>query len=133
MIHEYDNCIIELQKPEKERNIPVILKYIQTLKGFVNILKLTNEDFHFNLKECAKILNYSQKEENIIIVEEGEKGDSFFLILKGSVTFLVSKKAKYEMTKQQYILHLFKLRKNNSNELLKQCLQLNSLVFPIED
>ena len=133
MTHEYDNCIIELQKPEKERNIPVILKYIQTLKGFVNILKLTNEDFHFNLKECAKILNYSQKEENIIIVEEGEKGDSFFLILKGSVTFLVSKKAKYEMTKQQYILHLFKLRKNNSNELLKQCLQLNSLVFPIED
>ena len=70
---------------------------------------------------------------NIIIVEEGEKGDSFFLILKGSVTFLVSKKEQYEMTKQQYILHLFKLRKNNSNELLKQCLQLNSLVFPIED
>ena len=133
MFDEYVNCITELQKPEKERNIPVILKYIQTLKGFVNILKLTNEDFNFNLQECAKILNYSQKEGNIIIVEEGEKGDSFFLILKGSVTFLVSKKEQYEMTKQQYILHLFKLRKNNSNELLKQCLQLNSLVFPIED
>ena len=133
MFDEYVNCITELQKPEKERNIPVILKYIQTLKGFVNILKLTNEDFNFNLQECAKILNYSQKEGNIIIVEEGEKGDSFFLILKGSVTFLVSKKEQYEMTKQQYILHLFKLRKNNSNELLKQCLQFNSLVFPIED
>ena len=133
MFEDYENCIIELQKPEKERNIPVILKYIQTLKGFVNILKLTNEDFNFNLTECSKIINYSQKEKDIIIVEEGDRGDSFFLILKGSVTFLVSKKQKYEMTKEQYILHLFKLRKNKSNELLKQCLQLNSLVFPIED
>ena len=82
MTHEYDNCIIELQKPEKERNIPVILKYIQTLKGFVNILKLTNEDFNFNLTECSKIINYSQKEKDIIIVEEGDRGDSFFLNIR---------------------------------------------------
>ena len=37
------------------------------------------------------------------------------------------------MTKEEYMLHLFKLRKNNSMELLKQCLQFNLLVFPIED
>ena len=130
---DFEKCIIELQKPEKERDLPTILKYIQTLKGFVNILKLTNDDFNFNLTECAKILNYSRREENEIIVEEGEKGDSFFLLLKGSVSFLISKQKKYEMTKEEYLFHLFKLRKNNANELLRQCLQLNALVFPIED
>ena len=66
---DFEKCIIELQKPEKERDLPTILKYIQTLKGFVNILKLTNDDFNFNLTECAKILNYSRREENEIIVE----------------------------------------------------------------
>ena len=108
---DFEKCIIELQKPEKERDLPTILKYIQTLKGFVNILKLTNDDFNFNLTECAKILNYSRREENEIIVEEGEKGDSFFLLLKGSVSFLISKQKQYEMTKEEYLFHLFKLRK----------------------
>jgi CRP-like cAMP-binding protein len=99
----------------------------------VNLLKFTNEDFDFNIKECAKILKYKQNEENQIIVEEGDKGDSFYLLLKGSVTFLVSRPNVYQMTKEEYMLHLFKLRKNNSMELLKQCLQFNLLVFPIED
>ena len=130
---DLDNCILELQKPESERNIEKILKYIRTLKGFVNILNDTNEDFNYYLNECAKILKYSQREKDEIIVEQGEKGDSFFLLLKGSVSFLVSRPKTYELTKEEYILHLFKLRKNNSTELLKQCLQLNSFIYPIEE
>ena len=133
MYNDLEKCIEELQKPVGERDIQIILKYIQTLKGFVNILKFTNEDFDFNIKECAKILKYKQNEENEIIVEEGDKGDSFYLLLKGSVTFLVSRPNVYQMTKEEYMLHLFKLRKNNSMELLKQCLQFNLLVFPIEE
>ena len=133
MNNDFEKCIAELQKPIGERDIQIILKYIQTLKGFVNLLKFTNEDFDFNIKECAKILKYKQNEENQIIVEEGDKGDSFYLLLKGSVTFLVSRPNVYQMTKEEYMLHLFKLRKNNSMELLKQCLQFNLLVFPIED
>ena len=133
MNNDFEKCIAELQKPIGERDIQIILKYIQTLKGFVNLLKFTNEDFDFNIKECAKILKYKQNEENQIIVEEGDKGDSFYLLLKGSVTFLVSTPNVYQMTKEEYMLHLFKLRKNNSMELLKQCLQFNLLVFPIED
>ena len=130
---DLDNCILELQKPESERNIEKIVKYIRTLKGFVNILNDTNEDFNYYLNECAKILKYSQREKDEIIVEQGEKGDSFFLLLKGSVSFLVSRPKTYELTKEEYILHLFKLRKNNSTELLKQCLQLNSFIYPIEE
>ena len=133
MYNDLEKCIEELQKPVGERDIQIILKYIQTLKGFVNILKFTNEDFDFNIKECAKILKYKQNEENEIIVEEGDKRDSLYIILKGSVTFLVSRPNVYQMTKEEYMLHLFKLRKNNSMELLKQCLQLNLLVFPIEE
>ena len=133
MNNDFEKCIAELQKPIGERDIQIILKYIQTLKGFVNLLKFTNEDFDFYIKECAKILKYKQNEENQIIVEEGDKGDSFYLLLKGSVTFLVSTPNVYQMTKEEYMLHLFKLRKNNSMELLKQCLQFNLLVFPIED
>ena len=130
---DLDNCILELQKPESERNIEKIVKYIRTLKGFVNILNDTNEDFNYYLNECAKILKYSQREKDEIIVEQGEKGDSFFVLLKGSVSFLVSRPKTYELTKEEYILHLFKLRKNNSTELLKQCLQLNSFIYPIEE
>ena len=83
--------------------------------------------------ESAKILKYSDKEKNEIVVEEGDKGDSFYLLLKGSCVFLVSKLTTYEMTKEEYMFHLFKLRKNNSNELLRQCLLYNNLSFPIDE
>ena len=131
MQNDLEKCIIELKKPQSERNIPIIVKYIRQLKGFMNILNDTNEDYNYYLNECAKIIKYSQREKNDIIVEQGEKGDSFFLLLKGSVSFLVSRPTNYEMTFEQYLLHLFKLRKNNSNELLRQCIQLNSLTYSI--
>ena len=126
-----EKCILELQKPEKERNIEIIVKYIKTLKGYINILKFSEEEFETNLIESAKILKYSDKEKNEIVVEEGDKGDSFYLLLKGSCVFLVSKLTTYEMTKEEYMFHLFKLRKNNSNELLRQCIQLNGLIYSI--
>ena len=128
-----EKCILELQKPEKERNIEIIVKYIKTLKGYINILKFSEEEFETNLIESAKILKYSDKEKNEIVVEEGDKGDSFYLLLKGSCVFLVSKLTTYEMTKEEYMFHLFKLRKNNSNELLRQCLLYNNLSFPIDE
>ena len=52
----------------------------------MNLLHYTNEDYNYYLNECAKNIKYSQREKNDIIIEEGEKGDSFFLLLKGSVS-----------------------------------------------
>ncbi len=133
MQDDLDKCILELKKPESERNLQIIVKYIQTLQGFMNILKDANEDYNFYLNECAKILKYSQRKKNDIIVEQGDKGDSFFLLLKGSVSFLVSRPTTYEMTKDEYLYHLFKLRRNNSHELLRQCIQLNHTIFPVDE
>ena len=131
MLNDLEKCIIELKKPESERNIPIIVKYIRELNGLMTILHETNEDFNFYLNECAKIIKYNQRETNDIIVEQGDKGDSFFLLLKGSVSFLVSRPTNYEMTFDDYLLHLFKLRKNNSNELLRQCIQLNEYTYSV--
>ena len=37
------------------------------------------------------------------------------------------------MSEEEYILHLFKLRKNDQHELLKQTIKLNLLKFPVEE
>ena len=133
MQDDLDKCILELQKPEAERDIPIIVKYIQTLKGFINILHDTGEEFNFYLNEISKILRYTQRNKDEVIVEQGNRGDSFFLILKGSVTFLVARPYKIEVTKEDYLLHLMKLRKNHSNELLRQTIQTNNNIYSIDE
>ena len=41
-----------------------------------------------HLKLTCKIMKYIHKEKDEIIIKEGEKGDEFFLILKGKVSIL---------------------------------------------
>ncbi len=85
MKNDLDNCIKELQKPKNEKNISLILKYLETLHVFITILQEDCINNPEHLPNTAKIMRYKKKDKNEIIVEEGEKGDEFYLILKGEI------------------------------------------------
>ena len=99
-------------------------------------MSLMNHEIKKNpshLENTVKIFHYMKKEKNEIIVKEGEKGDEFFLILKGKVAILVLEPKYYYMTEEEYILHLLKLKQNNENECIKQTIIQNQLIYPIEE
>ena len=133
MKNDLDNCIKELQKPTNEKNLSLILKYLETLHVFITILQEDCINNPEHLSNTAKIMRYKKKDKNEIIVEEGEKGDEFYLILKGEISVLVSKPHSFVLTEEEYILHLMKLKKNHMNELINQCLKLNHLIYPIDE
>ena len=83
------DCITELQKSTKERNSEKIIKYIQSLSSFMLLIKEEQNRNRDHLENTVKILHYIRKEKNNIIVREGEKGNEFFLILRGKVAILV--------------------------------------------
>ena len=126
-------CINELKKLPHNRDIQIIIDYVLTLNYFMDLIKGEIQRNPDHLKSTCKIMKYLHKEKDEIIIKEGERGDEFYVILKGKVSILLIKNHEYKMTEEEYILHLFKLRKNNQHELIKQTIKLNSLTFPVEE
>ena len=132
MEYLYD-CISELNKPISERKTEKIIKYIKSLSPFMTLIKEELKKNSEYLENIIKIFHYIKKLKHKIIVREGEKGNEFFIILRGKVAILVLQPEYYNMTEEEYILHLLKLKKNNENECIRQTIIHNQLIYPIED
>ena len=132
MDYLYD-CINELNKPLNIRNSNIIIKYIKSLSPFMSLMNHEIKKNPSHLENTVKIFHYIKKEKNEIIEKEEEKGDEFFLILKGKVAILVLEPKYYYMTEEEYILHLLKLKQNNENEFIKKIIIQNQLIYPIEE
>lgn len=133
MVDLLKNCITELNKPNEERNIEVVESYLKTLTPFIQMLKQDISKFTDILNQICKLVRLHQCPTNTLIIRNGEKGNDFYIILEGRAAVLGLKLANYSMTENEYITHLLKLRKNNEIDLLKQCIQLNNLTYPIGD
>ncbi len=70
---------------------------------------------------------------NNLVCRFGEKGEKFYIILKGKVVFIIPKPYKCYLNLEEYILYLMQLRKNNEFELIENLLVQNRIFFPIED
>jgi len=132
MEYLYD-CISELNKPISERKTEKIIKYIKSLSPFMTLIKEELKKNSEYLENIIKIFHYIKKLKHKIIVREGEKGNEFFIILRGKVAILVLQPEYYNMTEEEYILHLLKLKKNNENECIKQTIMHNQLIYPVEE
>lgn len=132
MEYLYD-CISELNKPISERKTEKIIKYIKSLSPFMTLIKEELKKNSEYLENIIKIFHYIKKLKHKIIVKEGEKGNEFFIILRGKVAILVLQPEYYNMTEEEYILHLLKLKKNNENECIKQTIMHNQLIYPVEE
>ena len=128
---QLEQCIEELKKPSQNRDHGIIIDYIKTLETFMNLIHEQVEDNVDVIKKISKIITYKKNNINDLIIQYGDKGDDFFIILKGIIGILVPKYFEYYMDEEDFIMHLIKLRKYNQNELIIQCLRQNSLTFSI--
>ena len=74
-------------------------------------------------------LQYKKIKKNRFICKYGEKGNTFYVILKGKVAFLVPKIVKCYLNESEYLLHLIKLKINRENELLRTIMAINRKNF----
>ena len=126
-----EKCIKELNKSNKNRNQEIIIDYLKTLVPFMNLVNEKNEYSTEIINKISKIMTYQKNIKNDLIIQYGDKGNDFYIILKGNINILVPKYSLYYMDEEEFILHLLKLRKYNQNELIIQCLRCNALNFAI--
>ena len=129
--YHLNECIKELKKKTKERNITLISNYLKTLESFMSLLQEQNERYEEILSKASGIMTYQQNKKNDLVNQYGEKGSDFFVILKGKVEVLVPKMKEYYMSAEEYISFLLKLKLNNQNQLINECLKQNEFTFSI--
>ena len=130
----YNNCINEILKNEENQKNKEeeMNQYLKSLKGFKYLLKnQTIVDYKNLLKDISKVIKLKKIRKNELIFQQGEIGDTFYIVLKGHLKVLILKPYQFYMSEEEYILFLLKSRLNNQTQIIHQCNHLNSLVYPI--
>ena len=125
------NCIKEIKKEGNLRKIDKIIDYVKSLESFINLLQEQGENFNEILSKSSMIMKHVSKLKDEFVVQFGEKGEDFYIILNGVVGIFVPMLKEYYMTEEEFMLYLLKLRKNGQKDLIHHCLRQNSLIFSI--
>ena len=133
-----DLCLRALDSNPRQRDnesMNYIISYLKSLPNFMNILsKEKNTKLAENLIEQISLhLRHEFIPKNNIVCRFGEKGEKFYIILKGKVIFLIPKPSKCYLNLEEYVLYLIQLRKNNEFELINNLLVQNRIYYHIED
>jgi len=100
-----------------------------------DVFKETRKDkikFSFLLYKLARRIEYQYSKKGDIIFRIGEKGENFYLILKGNVNILKLVQTTKEMKTEEYLLLLHRLKKDKEFYSLKKTLLINREKYNIE-
>ena len=135
--YKYNACIKSLEsKKEIERNdedLENIQIYLNTLLYFRRLKLFDPVNVDNTVINISKVIKYVSIPKNNYVLKLGEKGNAFYLILKGKVSIMVAEYKKVYLNIEDYLIFLLKLYYFKENELLKETMLLNKHKYAIED
>lgn len=130
----YLNFLAETMK-KNNRNYKenlIIQKHMMKMGNFINMIQESNIDINNMLSTISEKIKYEYAQKENILFKIGDKGDKFYIILKGKVDVIVSNETREKLTEGDYILYLSRLRKYEEYTILNRLIVLNKTIFPIE-
>jgi CRP-like cAMP-binding protein len=110
-----------------------IAGYLFRLSNLSHFFAKAYDNFEEVMNKVAYQMTLEYSETNRLLFRSGQKGDSFYIILKGSVAVLVPHETHIKMSERDYIRYLVKLKKYREEDLYFKCLLQNKTTYPIPD
>jgi CRP-like cAMP-binding protein len=110
-----------------------VMGYLKNMNDFVEILKRQNENYKETLINISYALQYVYLPEYKVLFRYGEKGDAFYIILKGRVNVIIPNQKEYILSKEEYIEYLCLLSHYGEKELLAKCLEMNKYITNVTE
>ena len=133
---KYSSCIKSLEsKNEIDRtpeDIQNIQTYLNTLFYFRRLSLYDPVNVDNTILKISNVIKYISIPKNNYVLKLGEKGNAFYLILKGKVSIMIAEYKKVYLTIEDYLIFLLKLFYFNEKELLKETIFLNKHRYMIE-
>lgn len=108
--------------------------YLQSLKKFKSLIKNIESSILDDLMNriCIQI-KCEQFDNNIVVCKQGDKGEKFYIILKGTVSVLISQEKQTIMTKTNYVKYLIMLAFYQENSMLEKTIRINKSIYYVEE
>ena len=105
-------------------------EYLLCLLNYLNpftetLKKIKGNSYKKILTKLIYSFKYEYYEKNNILFRFNDLSEKFYLIIKGEVEFLVPNEEYFELTLEEYIDYLLKLRVNNEDFLVEKTLEKN--------
>ena len=123
-------CIKKLVRNSKENQI--ISFFLKKMNEFINLIRNSHENVSELLGIISSCLGYQFVPCNKVLFKVGDKGDKFFIILKGKVNILILKEITIMMSEQEYCNYIQKLINMGENQILNNCLQANNDIYSLD-
>jgi CRP-like cAMP-binding protein len=120
----------ELRTLEDNRKI---MSYLRSMNDLLEILKRQNENCKDLLHNISNALQYVNLPEYKTFFRYGEKGDAFYVILKGRINVIIPNQKEYILSKEEYLEYLCLLSHYGEKELLTRCLDTNKYMTHISE
>jgi CRP-like cAMP-binding protein len=115
---QFKHIIGILQKLKHERSradIKILSQFMCERYGFFK--RLREDSDNDKLEACLKVLSFEQFEIGSNIINFGEVGDKFYILLKGTVAVYKHKLVRQEMTLKKFMQYLHDIKYKEKNEL----------------
>jgi CRP-like cAMP-binding protein len=131
-----EKFLIALKKKHSEKTpkeITLISKALEATDLMKKFSLESTEDDSLDrmLYFCSMFMKHKFFEKNRTIFNIGDKGDRFYIILKGKVKILKPVSNTEKLTSLEYYRHILSLRKENQKHLIKLHLKANQDAYPI--
>ena len=123
-----------LNKTQRNENeLKIIFSYLKTLKRFITLIKVNQENLKPLLRNISIHLKCEKYPMGKLLFRFGEKGEKFYIILKGSVNILLLKENKIPLTFYEYILHLIRLYAIGECGLMQKIIKSNRYSYDLDE
>lgn len=123
-----------LNKSNRTQSELLILEvYLKSLKNFVELLSSSSVDVDSMLMNISLHLKGEKVKNGNFVFKFGEKGNKYYLILKGSVSVLIPKENKVSLSLFDYTKFLIRLYIIRENELLAKTCLANKNIYPLNE
>lgn len=108
--------------------------YLHSLKKFKSLFKNIESSILEDLMNriCIQI-KCEQFDNNVVVCKQGDKGEKFYIILKGTVSVLISQEKQIIMTKTNYVKYLIMLAFYQENSLLEKTIRINKSIYYVDE
>jgi CRP-like cAMP-binding protein len=129
------DVLIDILKKENRTglDINIIYIYLKQLTEFMNKLQASDSNQDELIYKISLALKHQHVDENRLIFKYGDRGDCFYILLKGKIDILKPTEHKIMMSEEEYIRYILKLKKNDEIELVNAVMNLNRNIFSIDD
>lgn len=107
--------------------------YFNSLDKFKNVFASSGIAFNELMNRICLQLKCEQYDMNEIVCRQGDKGDKFFIILKGSVSVIITHEEIVKMNKVDYLKYLIMLYFYQEKALLTKTLKINNVIYNIDE